>query len=233
MKTSTLLSMSLLAIGLAAGRSPVRADSFDASCEVRKDGDKQKGKSGPCSFSQRQGYIDIDLKNGDTISLSPAGNAGRYKDQHGNKVTRSSAGATGMSLRWDNGKHINVTWGGGSYGGSSYGSPGNNNSHGNRGSEYQRGYGDGLRGDWDRDKHNQEYKDGYAAGEAARGSRHSSNSGNRDYGFNQLDNGQFEIVFSHPFCSVNFKADSRLDHTSRDCTDDQIEHAMRAASRER
>jgi hypothetical protein len=112
MKFSPLLSVWLLAIGMAAGTGIARADSTGATCEVRKEGDKQKGKSGPCTFSQRQGYIDIDLKNGDTISLSPGGNAGHYRDQRGNKVTRTSAGTTGMSLKWENGKRIDVTWSG-------------------------------------------------------------------------------------------------------------------------
>jgi hypothetical protein len=129
MKPSIFLSVSLLAIGMAAGTSIVRADSTEATCEVRKDGDKQKGKSGPCSFSQRQGYIDIDLKNGDTISLSPAGNANHYRDQHGNKVTRTSAGSTGMSLKWENGKHVELTWSGNRYGNPSYNSS-NSNSYG-------------------------------------------------------------------------------------------------------
>lgn len=243
MKTSEILPAGLLVIGLATGTGVVRADSTDATCEVRKDGEKQKGKSGPCSFSQRQGHIEIDLKNGDSINLSPAGGANHYRDQHGNKVTRASAGTTGMSLKWDNGKHVNVTWRGGSYGGPSYNSPGNNHSYGsgsNRGSEYQRGYYDGQRGDWDRDKHNQDYKDGYAAGEAARGNsgglrggNQSGHSGSRNYGVNPLDNGHFEIVFSQPFCTVEFKADGRLDRTSQDCTDGQIEHARDAARRER
>ena len=87
------------------------ADTADATCEVRKDGDKQKGKSGPCTFGQRQGYIDIDLKNGDTISLSPVGNGpGKYKDQHGNKVTRTSATASGLDFKWENGKKLTMTY---------------------------------------------------------------------------------------------------------------------------
>ena len=133
MKTSTTLSLSLLAVCLLAGIGGVRADSTDATCDVRKDGDKQKGKSGPCTFSQRQGYISIDLKNGDTISLSPAGAANHYRDQNSNKVTRTSAGTTGMSLKWENGKHIQVTWSGNRYGNSSYNSSydsaGDDNSH--------------------------------------------------------------------------------------------------------
>ena len=87
------------------------ADTADATCEVRKDGDKQKGKSGPCTFGQRQGYIDIDLKNGDTISLSPVGSGpGKYKDQNGNKVTRTSATTSGMDFKWENGKKLTMTY---------------------------------------------------------------------------------------------------------------------------
>jgi hypothetical protein len=88
-----------------------QADTADATCDVRKDGDKQKGKSGPCTFGQRQGYIDIDLKNGDTISLSPVGNGpGKYKDQNGNKVTRTSATTSGMDFKWESGKKLSVTY---------------------------------------------------------------------------------------------------------------------------
>jgi hypothetical protein len=116
MQASTLISVSLLAAWMAAGAGVAHADTTEATCEVRKDGDKQKGKSGPCTFSQRQGYIDIDLKNGDTISLSPAGGAGQYRDQNGKKVTRTSAGTQGMTLRWPNGKHVEVTWHGNHHG---------------------------------------------------------------------------------------------------------------------
>jgi hypothetical protein len=89
--------MSLLVFGLAAGTMVARADSTDATCDVRKDGDKQKGKSGPCTFSQRQGYISIDLKNGDTISLNPAGSANHYRDQHGKRSGHSSSREYGIN----------------------------------------------------------------------------------------------------------------------------------------
>ena len=106
-----------------------QADTASATCEVRKDGDKQKGKSGPCTFGQRQGYIDIDLKNGDTISLSPVGNGpGKYKDQNGNKVTRTSATTSGMDFKWENGKKLTVTYvsSGGGGGGDGDGGGGGN-----------------------------------------------------------------------------------------------------------
>jgi len=70
--------------------SVARADSSDANCKVRKDGETKQGRSGPCTFSQRQGYIDIDLRNGDTYSLSPANKADHFKDQKGNKVVWTS-----------------------------------------------------------------------------------------------------------------------------------------------
>jgi hypothetical protein len=37
-----------------------------------KDADKQQGKSGPCTFGQRQGCVEIDLRDGDTCNLRPA-----------------------------------------------------------------------------------------------------------------------------------------------------------------
>lgn len=51
MKASTVLPLSLLAMDLSAWTGVVRADKADATCEVRKDADKQQGKSGPCTVS--------------------------------------------------------------------------------------------------------------------------------------------------------------------------------------
>jgi len=89
--------------------APAIADSAEAMCEVRKDGDTKHGASGPCSFSQRQGYIDLDLRNGDTYSLAPGKNAGHYKDQKGNKVVRTVSGGTEV-FKWEGGKKVTVTF---------------------------------------------------------------------------------------------------------------------------
>ena len=109
MKTLPAISTFVLLLGAVVVPQPARADTADANCEIRKDGDKQKGKSGPCTFSQRQGYIDIDLKNGDTVALRPTDKANHFKDQHGNKVVRTQSGGNFQSFKWENGKHINVT----------------------------------------------------------------------------------------------------------------------------
>jgi hypothetical protein len=115
MKTSTVLSAIVFSMVVTVCAPAAQADTRDAKCEVRKDGDKQKGKSGPCTFGQRQGYIDIDLKNGDTVSLRPANQANHFKDQHGNKVVRTQSGANSQTFKWENGKHVSVKFTASSY----------------------------------------------------------------------------------------------------------------------
>jgi hypothetical protein len=136
MKASTVLSAVALALSITVCTQAARADTRDATCDVRKDGDKQKGKSGPCTFGQRQGYIDIDLKNGDTVALRPANQANHFKDQNGHKVVRTQSGGNSQTFRWENGKHISVTLNAPTY---------NHNKHNQSGYNQQGGYGqDGV-----------------------------------------------------------------------------------------
>lgn len=109
MNTRTIVTSCFLALVLTTWLSPALADSAEAMCEVRKDGDKNKGASGPCTYSQRQGYIDLDLRNGNSFSLSPGGNSNHYKDQHGNKVVRSMNGDEQV-FKWENDKKVIVTF---------------------------------------------------------------------------------------------------------------------------
>jgi hypothetical protein len=109
MNTHAIVATAMVALGLMAPILPVQADSADASCEVRKDGDKNKGASGPCTFSQRQGYVDLDLRNGNTFSLAPGDKVNHYKDQHGNKVVRSMNGNEQV-FKWENGRKVIVTF---------------------------------------------------------------------------------------------------------------------------
>jgi hypothetical protein len=119
MQSSTFLSAGFLALAMTGWVAVAKADSMEATCEVRKDGEKQKGKSGPCTFGQRQGYIDIDLKNGDTLSLKPTGSANHYKDHNGNKVVRRIAGGNRQEFNWEGGKRVIVTFATSSYHGAS------------------------------------------------------------------------------------------------------------------
>ena len=137
------------------------ADTRQANCEVRKNGETKQGKSGACSFAQRQGYIDIDLRNGDVYNLRPGNQANHYRDQKGNKVVRNE-------LQW----HAGVQVGGRQmiiimfppHGNNGYG-----HNQGNGSQEYKRGYNDAVKGrPYDQDRHPQDYKDGYRAGEQDR-----------------------------------------------------------------
>jgi len=112
MKSSAALTALIVAVALGSGASPANADSNEAHCQIQKDGETKHGPSGPCTFSQRQGYIDLDLRNGDTFSLSPANQPNHFKDQKGNKVVRTQAGGDTQVFKWENGKKVVVTFGG-------------------------------------------------------------------------------------------------------------------------
>jgi hypothetical protein len=108
MKTLTITSAALVALAAVAPFTSVSADSSEAMCEVRKDGNTKQGKSGPCTFSQRQGYIDLDLRNGQTYSLAPGNQANHFKDQKGNKVVRTQAGGGAQEYKWEGGMKVIV-----------------------------------------------------------------------------------------------------------------------------
>jgi hypothetical protein len=106
------LVVTVLMLAAGAWAPPVLSDTRQADCEVSKDGNRWKGASGLCSFSQRQGYVTIRLRNGDSYDLRPAGSANHFRDQRGNKVVRSSTGDE-QQFRWEGGKKIKLRWTGG------------------------------------------------------------------------------------------------------------------------
>jgi hypothetical protein len=165
LKTWLAFSTSAFLIGALAAAQVAKADTAEANCEVRKDGERQGGKSGPCTFGQRQGNFDIDLRNGVTYSLRAGDKANHYRDQKGNKVVRTSSTANSQEFRWENGKYVTVRFNASNqhssghnqgYGASAYGNSGQS-------SEYQRGY-----------------KDGYRAGEQAGGGGNEGGNGGFD-----------------------------------------------------
>ena len=87
----------------------VWADTTKANCELRKQGELKKNASGRCTFSQRQGYVDIELHNGDSYSLKPANKANHFKDQKGRKVVRHTEGGNAQTYKWEH-KKIIVTF---------------------------------------------------------------------------------------------------------------------------
>ncbi len=119
MNTGLVSLAALTAVALLGGVSVARADSAGAICQVRKDGDTKQGPSGPCTFSQRQGYINLDLRNGDSYSLTPTGKQGQYRDQKGRMVLRTLTGGNSEEFRWEGGTKILLTFNGGAGSGGS------------------------------------------------------------------------------------------------------------------
>ena len=102
-------ALPLLALSIAAWSGTALADTAEATCELRKDGETKQGASGPCTFSQRQGFVSIELRNGERFELSPTDKSDHFKDQKGKTVVRTATGS-GHEYKWD-GKKLIVRFG--------------------------------------------------------------------------------------------------------------------------
>jgi len=91
-RVAPLVSAALLSLaGLAAGL-PAQADTVKARCDVFPKGEDRATSSGLCTFSQRQGFVSIQLKNGQRIELTPQGDKpNAYLDANGKPATREIA----------------------------------------------------------------------------------------------------------------------------------------------
>lgn len=99
MRTWTIGAAALL-LSASGAAAPASADTAQATCEVRSDGKVKKDASGPCTFSQRQGYVDITLANDFTHNLTPGDAPNHYKDAKGHKVVRTVSGDE-QTYKWD------------------------------------------------------------------------------------------------------------------------------------
>lgn len=119
------LAKSYLAIAVTAIASlsisvVAHADTVNARCDVYPAGEDRATSSGPCTFSQRQGVVGIQLQNGQRYDLIPVGDQpGNYIDQNGNAAYRQSGlGDQGQIYRLAN-ESIYVYWDPSPYGSSS------------------------------------------------------------------------------------------------------------------
>jgi hypothetical protein len=91
MKLANSLLAGALAIASFGITVTAKADTVDARCDVYPKGSDRAKSSGACTFSQRQGYVGIQLQNGKRYDLSPVGsNPGNYRDQNGGAAYRQS-----------------------------------------------------------------------------------------------------------------------------------------------
>jgi hypothetical protein len=78
----------IASFSIAAG---AKADTVDARCDVYPKGSDRAKSSSICTFSQRQGFVGIQLPSGKRYDLSPVGSQpGNYKDQNGRAAYRQS-----------------------------------------------------------------------------------------------------------------------------------------------
>lgn len=71
---------------LAAAPLAALADSEDAFCELRENGEQAKNATGYCTISLEEDRIRIRLVNDAAFDLEPGREAGRFRDQDGNEV---------------------------------------------------------------------------------------------------------------------------------------------------
>ncbi|MDZ8183568.1 MAG: hypothetical protein RMX96_01725 [Nostoc sp. ChiSLP02] len=111
MKLQTSLVATIFSLASIAISLPVKADTVNARCDVYPKGEDRATSSTPCTFSQRQGAIGIELQNGKRYDLRPVGNKpGNYQDRDGRPAYRQSGlGDRGQIYRLAN-ESIYVYW---------------------------------------------------------------------------------------------------------------------------
>jgi hypothetical protein len=68
---------------------PAIGDTTQARCEIRSLDQQLVKEAMPCSFSQRQGYVNISREDGISYELAPTGDSpGRYTDNDGRQAYR-------------------------------------------------------------------------------------------------------------------------------------------------
>lgn len=104
---STATSIATLGIGL-----PAPADTAPARCDIYAPGDSYPSPSQNCTFSQRQGFIDVRLDSGHVFDFSPVGDQpGNFVDENGNAVYRQAGlGNEGQIFLLPDGAKLYVYW---------------------------------------------------------------------------------------------------------------------------
>jgi len=104
----TVSIMSFIALSFA---SEINADTVDARCDIYLKGEDRASATIPCTFSQRQGYINIVRSDGVSHELEPTGTEpGNFSDQDGRPVYRQSGlGKDGLIFRFPD-ESVFVYW---------------------------------------------------------------------------------------------------------------------------
>lgn len=101
MKKQLFSLVSGAAIAILVALAPAKADTTTARCDVYPRGEDTATSSDTCTFSQRQGYVTIRLKDGTTYELTPSpSQANAFTDQNGRPGTiEDDLGTAGLIYR--------------------------------------------------------------------------------------------------------------------------------------
>lgn len=89
MKALKGFAFSILAVACASVPLPALADTVQARCDVFPAGEDKAVSSGLCTFSQRQGFVRIQLKGGQSVELKPNDSTpNAYLDERGEPAKR-------------------------------------------------------------------------------------------------------------------------------------------------
>ncbi|MEB3212246.1 MAG: SH3 domain-containing protein [Leptolyngbyaceae bacterium] len=99
----------LTSIGIAF---TAKADTVAAHCDIYAPGDSYPSLSHNCTFSQRQGFVDIRLDSGREYDFRPVGDQpGNFVDENGNAVYRQAGlGTDGQIFQLPDGSKLYVYW---------------------------------------------------------------------------------------------------------------------------
>ncbi|MEA5443475.1 hypothetical protein [Cyanobium gracile] len=111
MRRLSVLAALLLSVASVVAAAPALADTVQARCDVFPAGDDKATFSGLCTFSQRQGFVSIELKGGQWIELKPnESTPNAYFDERGEPAKREMLDANrGQVYRLEN-QSIFVFW---------------------------------------------------------------------------------------------------------------------------
>ncbi len=97
-------------IVFGTGAAPSAVAGSLANCEFFKKGDIRYEASGLCMITEKNGNVDIELRNGKVINLKPGKKKNRFKDHKKQGVERSNLSmGKGQKYNWDH-KKIIVTY---------------------------------------------------------------------------------------------------------------------------
>jgi SH3-like domain-containing protein len=107
--TSLAIATACFSLGLA---SVARADTVTAHCDLYRPNEPYPGVSSNCTFSQRQGYVGIQMQSGVRYEFSPTGTQpGNFVDQYGKPVYRQDdLGEAGLVFQLNDGSRLYVYW---------------------------------------------------------------------------------------------------------------------------